>query len=148
MGRAVKLKRQRKRQQKQQQKQQQQQQRLNTLPFPSVFNLSEREIEQAFSALSDWVLERWSTVPQFVKYFTLSEAKKIAKETLSLFLASLPNNPVQDFCLELGVSDRFNILLFFHSQSLSIETKLFDNLTKTIFDLPGQFRLPSSPPSI
>ena len=75
MGRAVKLKRQRKRQQKQQQ---QQQQRLNTLPFPSVFNLSEREIEQAFSALSDWVLERWSTVPQFVKYFTLSEAKKIA----------------------------------------------------------------------
>ena len=144
MGRAVKLKRQRKRQQ--------QQQRLNSLPsFPNEYEPwrdFERQSNQPIYDLIDWVKDHWSTVPQFVKYFTLHEANKIAKETLSLLLTSVSKNSAQDVSLELGISEHLTILLFFHSQSLSIETKIVDNFSPTIFDLPGQFRLPSYPPSI
>ena len=135
MGRAVKLKRQRKRQQKQQQPS------LNPLQFPSVFNLSEREIEQEFSALIDWLLEQWSQVPQLVEDFTLSEARQIAHKALRLLFDAVAQKPPQDVSIEWKISPRFTIHIFFSPDPPSIDTLVLDTIDKQVFDLTGEFIL-------
>ncbi|MGK7947956.1 MAG: hypothetical protein AB4368_03895 [Xenococcaceae cyanobacterium] len=79
MGRAAKLKRQRK----------QKQQRLSSPPLTSNSPENSRELDQAFnriaSALIDWLLEQWSTVPHFTLDFTVDEAIADSQRSFSPF---------------------------------------------------------------
>ena len=142
MGRAAKLRQQRK----------QKQQRLSSPPLTSNSPENSRELDQAFnriaSALIDWLLEQWSTVPHFTLDFTVDEAKRIANEALALLLKDVEKKPGQNVSIEWAISDRFTIHIFFNLQLLSIDTLVVDNIDKKIFDLPGEITILSHNPKV
>ncbi len=127
MGRAAKLKQQRK------------QQRQNPPPLipdpyapisPSLFS-----IDPEIAKMIEWLIEQWSTVPEFTDHFTFKEAVVIAEDALNLLFSRYAEDPEHNLSLELELNTRFTIYLFLCLEPLSIETRVVDRHRNHIFEI-------------